>query len=88
MITLKKIEIYMSYNGDGDRFVRFGNSQEKLIINYEDWSLIESLIQDIRLSKRDLVSEQYLENINKKLEANCDNTDTIIELKMLVDSFI
>jgi len=81
MITLKHIEIYKYYNGNGDGFVRCATSKEKSIMDYKHWSLIESFIQDINLVKKGLASDKYVKAINERLKENCDNEKTIQALE-------
>ncbi|SEA68464.1 hypothetical protein SAMN05192529_1492 [Arachidicoccus rhizosphaerae] len=81
MITLKHIEIYKSYNGDGEGFVRCATPEEKAIMDYKRWSLIESLIQDISLIKKGLASEAYIKTIDERLKENCDSKETIQSLR-------
>ena len=83
MITLRHIEIYKSYDGDGDGFVRCTTTEEKAVMDYKHWSLIESLIQDIRLIKNGLASEDYARAIYERLQENCDSEETIQELKKI-----
>lgn len=83
MITLKHVEIYKKNGGDGDRFVRNATTSEETIMSYENWSLIESLIQDISLIETGLVSESYKKDINKRLEENCENEIVINELRKM-----
>jgi len=40
MLTFKHIEIYKSYNGNGDGFIRCASNEEKTYMIYEQWSLI------------------------------------------------
>lgn len=81
MITLKHIEIYESYSGDGDGFVRCATAEEKAVMDYKHWSLLEGLIQDIHLVKKGLASETYMKVINERLQENCDSQETIQTLK-------
>lgn len=76
-ITLEHIRIYEKYNGDGKGFVRSATQIEVLIMRPQDWSLIDSLIQDIHLAKNGLISKEY---INKLLLDNCENEAVIMEL--------
>lgn len=56
MVTLKHIEIYKTYQGDGDGFVRCATLEEKYIMNYSEWSFIDNIIQDLKLIKKGLAS--------------------------------
>ncbi len=67
MITAAKIKIFEKYNGDGDGFVRTGTKSEKECFDYNDWLLIDSMIQDLQLVKNGLSSKTFENQINKKL---------------------
>ena len=81
MITLRHIKIYKEYNGDGDGFVRCATQEEKSIMDYQHWSLIDNLIQDVNLVKKGLVSDTFMNSITERLKKNCDNEETIQALK-------
>lgn len=87
MITREHIEIYKKYNGNGDGFVRSGKPTEKEVLNYSDWKLMEELIQDIILIKKGLTSNSYSEKVFQKLNENCDNIETINELKIFAVNY-
>ena len=77
MITIDKIKIYKRFNGDIDGWVRIGTKEEKSIMNDNDWFMIESFIQDMRLIKKGLASETLVNSIRERLKDNCDNDETI-----------
>lgn len=81
MITVEHLKIYFSYKGDGDGFVRLATSREKAIMNYKNWSLIDSFIQDILIVNRGLAAKSYSKNLEERLKLNCDSGATIQELK-------
>jgi len=81
MITSKHIEIYKSYRGDVDGFVRCASDEEKSYVTSKHWSLIDDFIQDIYIVKEGLASKSFSELLNKKLQENCDNQSTINELE-------
>ena len=56
MISITKIKIFDSYNGDLDRFERVGLGSEKKLLGKNDWSLIENFYQDIELINKILVT--------------------------------
>lgn len=87
MITAEKIKIYTLYKGDTDGFSR-GPNRHQRIIDHKEFSLIESLIQDIKLIARGLASEDYISSVEKKLIENCDNTDTINYLRNSIKEFL
>jgi len=77
MITINKVKIYQCFNGDIDGWARVGSKEEKLIMDDEDWFLIEGFIQDINLVKTGLASHIYMNFINERLRGKCDNEETI-----------
>jgi len=83
MITLSHIEIYRKYNHDGDGFVRCATQEEKTIMDYKHWSLIDSLVQDLYLIKKGLASDSFIKSTDEKLSENCDGQQTIQALKEL-----
>lgn len=74
MITERKILIYKKYKGDVDLWARIGTEQEKLDISDDDWLLIDSLIQDIVIGRR---------NVEKILKENTENDHVRKEIKDL-----
>jgi hypothetical protein len=84
MLTIKHIELYKSYNGDGDGFVRCASDEEKAYMTYKDWSLIDDFIQDIYLVKKGLASKYFSDNLCEKMQKKCDSQETINKLKQLV----
>ena len=72
MITKQKIEIYRKYGGDGDGFVRFGQKNEKDIIEHNDWSMIDSVLQDLELIKKGLCSSNYKDKLENTMQQNFD----------------
>jgi hypothetical protein len=83
VVTIDKIKIYKRFNGDVDGWARIGTTEEKSTMNVDDWFLIDSLIQDISLIKKGLVSDSLMKSINKKLKENCDTDETIQVIKDL-----
>jgi len=83
MITKNKIEIFKRFNGDIDGWARIGTSEEKSMMNDEDWFLIEGFIQDISLAKKCLASDTFIKSVNERLKENCDNDSTIQAIKEL-----
>jgi hypothetical protein len=83
MITLEHLKIYFSYKGDGDGFVRHATPFEKKIMNYEDWIMIDSFIQDIVIINNGFASKYYIKKNYEKMLQNCDSEITINELKSI-----
>lgn len=83
MITQDKIKIYKRYSGGIDSWTRSGSKKEKLVINDDDWYIIDGLIQDLSLVKKGLASPIFSNDLNNKLKMNCENEETIQELKAM-----
>ena len=81
MITLKHIEIYRKYGGDGDGLIRCATQEEKIIMDYKHWSLIDGLVQDISLIKKGIASISFVTSTYEKLKESCDNEETIQAIK-------
>jgi hypothetical protein len=83
MITKEKLNVYRWFNGDIDAWARSGSSSQKEAMKDEDWFMIERLIQDVVLMQKGLISDDFLKDVNKRLNDNCDNEETIIEIKKM-----
>jgi len=77
MITEYKIKIYQKYKGDIDSLARSGSKKEKIIMNNDDWFLIDAFVQDLFLIKKGLTSLEFKNNLNDRLNQNCDSDKTI-----------
>lgn len=85
MITQEKIKIYSSFQGDVDGWARMGSKKEKVIMSDEDWSLINGLVQDIQLVKKGVTSKEFSDTLQRRLVENCDNPETINQLRKVAD---
>ncbi len=85
MITQDKIKIYKKYSGDIDSWARSGSKKEKLVMNDDDWYVIDGLIQDFSLVKKGLTSLTFGNDLNNKLKEKCDSEETIEALKAITD---
>jgi hypothetical protein len=83
MITKQKIEIYRKFQGDSDGFSRSSLTKEKDLFQKNDWSLIDSVVQDLELVKNGLCSEEYKNLLDKTLEDNFDTTAIELIKKMI-----
>lgn len=81
MITLKHIEIYRKYCGDGDGFARCATKEEKAIMDYKHWSLIDTLVQDLSIIKKGLASTSFINLTEEKLKENSDSKETVEAIK-------
>ncbi|MCA0236110.1 MAG: hypothetical protein LCH81_06985 [Bacteroidetes bacterium] len=85
MITKEKIKIYKRYGGDIDGWARSGSRKEKSVMNDNDWYIIDGLLQDLTLAKKGLTSLSFNDDLNSRLEENCENKETIQTLKAMTD---
>jgi len=83
MITVDKIKIYSRFNGNVDGWARVGTTEEKSIMNDDDWFLIDTFIQDLSLVKKRLASDSFMKSINERLKENCDTDETIQAIRDL-----
>jgi hypothetical protein len=77
MITIAKLKIYDKYHGDGDMWSRLVTDEEKTILKYPDWRLIEDLVQGVILIKTNTVSKEYKDETQLELLKNCSSTEVI-----------
>ncbi len=85
MITQEKVKIYNRFQGDIDGWARRGSKKEKSIMSDVDWSLIDSLVQDIRLIQKELTSKEFSDALQIRLSENCNNPETISQLEKIAN---
>lgn len=75
-ITIQKLRIFEKCNESlgGYDHVR---SRYLNILSYNEYLLIERLVQDIKLIKKGLAAQSYEEQVNDLIEESCDDEDTI-----------
>lgn len=83
MVTLEKLRIYKMYSGDGDHYTRTNRNRGEQILENGDFSTIDNLLQDIKITNKGLSSETYLKTLSEKLVEICDSAETINELKRM-----
>ncbi len=83
MLTLKHLYIYQSYDGDVEGFTRSAKKWENAVMAYNDWTLIESLVQDIRLVDRNLAAAPFAMQLEIKLRDSCDGEEVVLQLKSM-----
>lgn len=72
MLTLEKIKLYKSYDGDIDGWSRTATKNEMTGMTSKDWYLIERFIQDLKLINGKLAAESFQKNFKSKLADNCE----------------
>lgn len=86
MITLLKLKEYEEYHGYYDGFYMQKIRNGTNLTSNDEWFLISSLVQDIRLTQQGLVSKEFAEQLTRKLKESCDSEETINRLKSIVDN--
>ncbi|KAB4461709.1 hypothetical protein GAN98_13275 [Bacteroides thetaiotaomicron] len=87
MITLEHLRIYKKYHGDGDILIRCATLKEKELMDYESWSIIDDLVQDLIFVEKGSVSDSYIKSTNDKLRECCDSENAIRKLKKYCITF-
>jgi len=87
MITKDKLNIYKKYSGDIDAWARVGKRKELSIINDQEWSQIDTLINDLELIEKGHASDSFKHQTNKKLEEFCENEEIQKNLKSLIGKY-
>jgi hypothetical protein len=85
MITKDKLEIYVKYDGELDGLKIIGNPVEKEIINDKDWAFLYSLIQDLRLIEKGLVSKEFKSRIQLQINQDVENNAITLLNKIALD---
>jgi hypothetical protein len=67
MITVEKLKLYQYYDGDIDAFGH-GTKRDRKMINDNEFTVIEHLIQDIKLVQKGLASSDYEKELIERLE--------------------
>lgn len=71
MINNEKILIYKKYEGDLDAWARIATFEEKKAMSDDDWYLIDNLIQNVVVSRP---------NIIETLKRNVENEEVMNEI--------
>ena len=77
MITTEKLIIYEKYEGNSDLLEYTATDSERNQFSDNGWMEIEGLIQDVNLIKKGLVSKDYENRVNEKINNLCDSVNTI-----------
>lgn len=70
-ITIDQILIFEKFKGDGDDLEKFGTKQERDLLDYKHYKLLDSLIQDSILINKGLTSESFKKEFAEKLKRHC-----------------
>ena len=87
MITTEKLKIYKKYSGNIEGWDRCGKKKDKSFLEYEEWELIDELIQNLELVEKGLASDSFKSQTLDKLNSACDSENTKEELKSLIGKY-
>lgn len=83
MITIAKLKEYEEYRGYFDGFYIQKVKPGKNATSDNEWYLINTLIQDVRMVQNGLAAKQFTDSLNDRLKENCDSEETVRYLKLL-----
>ncbi|ALW85504.1 hypothetical protein AUC43_10620 [Hymenobacter sedentarius] len=76
MLTVEKLMVLINCNWDDDLFARAASAREKALLADLNWGKYVSLLQDLVLVSRNLVSKEYAQKIHQLLLAACADEET------------
>ena len=80
VITLEKLKVFESFNGDIDMWSRV-TAKVGSPIKGDEWRLIETLLQDSIVIDRNLGSDERTKQASERLLQNCENDAVIAEIR-------
>ena len=85
MITIEKLKEYEEYRGYYDGFYIQKVKNNTNITSDEEWHLLDELLQDLKLSKKGLVSKEFSERLEQRLVDTLDSQESIDYIQKLVN---
>ena len=83
MLTLEKIQVYESFNGDIDGWARTARSGNPADMTDEDWFLIDELRQALHQVAAGLATPHYRANVERRLLDATDDAAVRERLRQL-----
>lgn len=80
MLTSRHLDIYESFAGDLDAWVRAGNDAE---MSADEWRLIEEFLQGLSLIHADAASPAFAARLSVRLNAETEGERVIARLRAL-----
>lgn len=71
MLTVEKLLLLLRFNWDEERFVQTASAADKALLGELDWDKYASLLQDLMLISKKLVSADYARDVHQQLLAAC-----------------
>jgi hypothetical protein len=76
MLTVEKLLILLKSNWDEHRFLRGASAADRALMAGVDWGKYASLLQDLVLTSKKLVSPEYARGVHQQLLAACADEAT------------
>ena len=76
MLTVEKLLILLRFNWDEEQFVQTASAADKALLGGLDWDKYASLLQDLMLISKKLVSTDYARGVHQQLLAACADEAT------------
>jgi hypothetical protein len=82
-ITHKKLNVYGSYAGSMDVFLRSGTTEDKALLTDSEWVLIDDYIHNIWLARCGQLSEPLIEKLETSIFNDCASISVVVKLKRM-----
>lgn len=76
VLTIEKLLVLLRFNWDEAWFEQQGSAAEKQLLADIDWDKYASLLQDLLLVSKKLVSPEYARSVHRQLLAACADEAT------------
>lgn len=76
-ITLTKLKFFESWRGDDDRLE---SSIRDKVLSYDEWGVIDKLVDDAFLVGRGLASAEFIKQHQEQLAFACDSKATALDV--------
>jgi hypothetical protein len=77
------LDIFVKFNGDIDRFARFGNAEERSVLGEQPWFQISALLQELATLASGLAAQAYRELVEARLLAESSTPRVSERVKQL-----
>ena len=77
MITKEQIDLFLKYEGDADYYARSCTEKDREILDDNSFQKIESFLQNIIRMKNNVLSSDFVSQLEKELKENNFDNKTI-----------
>jgi hypothetical protein len=75
VITKEQLERFHTFKGDQDKWVRSQRDGADTVLNGADWTLIEKLVQRLKLEKNGFATPEYRGETERLLNKSLENAE-------------